>query len=152
MDPAQVIAACDQDHDLERQGFFRFVGKKEICSCFATCRCDRDEPSSSYCAQSSHRRLRPWHSTWERGRAKGVPFSSSILFPGSVIGMDILFSSVQKARSRLGGVVAANACRLPFRDGAFDLVMSNAVIEHLRSAEMQREFANEVQRVGNPFL
>jgi SAM-dependent methyltransferase len=43
--------------------------------------------------------------------------------------------------------VVADACHLPYKDGAFDWVFSNAVIEHV-PAERQRQFANEIRRVA----
>ena len=42
----------------------------------------------------------------------------------------------------------ADGCRLPFRDGAFDIVFSNSVIEHVGSPDQQRTFAEEIRRVG----
>jgi SAM-dependent methyltransferase len=47
--------------------------------------------------------------------------------------------------------VAADGCKLPFGDAAFDIVFSNSVIEHLGTTERQREFASEVMRVGRRF-
>jgi hypothetical protein len=43
---------------------------------------------------------------------------------------------------------AANALQLPFADKSFDLVYSNAVIEHVGGFEQQRAMAREVMRVG----
>lgn len=37
---------------------------------------------------------------------------------------------------------------LPFRDGAFDIATSNAVLEHVGGAEQQRRFVSELLRVG----
>lgn len=44
--------------------------------------------------------------------------------------------------------VKGDGRRLPFPDGAFDIVYSNSVIEHVGSREDQRRFAAEVRRVG----
>jgi SAM-dependent methyltransferase len=42
----------------------------------------------------------------------------------------------------------ADGCRLPYDSKSFDWVFSNAVIEHVGSAERQRQFANEIRRVS----
>jgi SAM-dependent methyltransferase len=42
--------------------------------------------------------------------------------------------------------------RLPFADKQFDIVFSNAVIEHAGGAEQQRLFLREVSRVGKRFF
>jgi hypothetical protein len=44
--------------------------------------------------------------------------------------------------------VAGDGCALPFADGAFDLVFSNSVIEHVGTWERQQAFAAEAMRVG----
>ena len=51
-------------------------------------------------------------------------------------------------RARL---VFGDGCRLPFADGSFDIAFSNSVIEHVGSAEAQREFAREIQRVSRAY-
>ncbi len=47
--------------------------------------------------------------------------------------------------------VVADATRLPFRDGAFDVVFSNSLIEHIIDDAARKAFAAEVHRVGRRF-
>jgi len=47
--------------------------------------------------------------------------------------------------------VAADGRELPFRDGAFDVVFSNSVIEHVGDRISQERFAREVARVGRAY-
>ncbi len=47
--------------------------------------------------------------------------------------------------------IVADARRLPFRDGAFGVVFSNSVIEHVGSRDDQRRFAEEIHRVGRSY-
>jgi SAM-dependent methyltransferase len=44
--------------------------------------------------------------------------------------------------------VQGDACDLPFADGAFDVVFSNAVVEHVGGRERQRRLVSEALRVG----
>jgi SAM-dependent methyltransferase len=44
--------------------------------------------------------------------------------------------------------VQGDACALPFEDDAFDIVFSNAVIEHVGGRERQERFVSEAIRVG----
>jgi SAM-dependent methyltransferase len=44
--------------------------------------------------------------------------------------------------------VQGDACALPFADGEFDVVFSNAVIEHVGGRERQRQLVSEALRVG----
>ncbi len=51
------------------------------------------------------------------------------------------------ARANLS-FVAGDACALPFHDGAFDIIFSNSMIEHLGTWERQQACARELRRVG----
>jgi SAM-dependent methyltransferase len=44
--------------------------------------------------------------------------------------------------------VQGDACALPFADGAFDVVFSNAVVEHVGGPDRQRQFVREALRVA----
>lgn len=47
--------------------------------------------------------------------------------------------------------VQADGCRLPFRDGAFDAVFCNSVIEHLPDGPSRKAMAREIARVGRGY-
>jgi len=70
--------------------------------------------------------------TLEVGCGDGV--ITRFLFPGGVTaGIDINGSEVRRAREIQihGGVQIASATQLPFRDGTFNSVFSNCVLEHV---------------------
>jgi hypothetical protein len=47
--------------------------------------------------------------------------------------------------------VFADGRALPFADHSFDIVFSNSVIEHVGDGESQRQFAEEITRVGRAY-
>lgn len=48
--------------------------------------------------------------------------------------------------------VVGDACELPWPDKHFDVIYSNAVIEHLGNYERQKKMATEIMRVGKSWL
>ena len=67
-----------------------------------------------------------------------------------ITGGGISFADVDDYRQSFPGVQAVvfDGCALPFADKSFDIVYSNAVLEHLPGEEFAQRFAAEVQRVG----
>lgn len=72
-----------------------------------------------------------------------------------VVGCNIDFDNMRQysaAHSSKGfRALVADACRLPFADQTFDIVFSNAVIEHL-TKEGQLLMAKEIARVGRSWF
>jgi 2-polyprenyl-3-methyl-5-hydroxy-6-metoxy-1,4-benzoquinol methylase len=66
----------------------------------------------------------------------------------------LVLLNMPRARADLAGTaqwVAGDGRQLPFRDGDFDVVFSNSVIEHVGDAASQERFAREVARVGRGY-
>jgi hypothetical protein len=62
--------------------------------------------------------------------------------------LNVSFPDDVRAASRGFQLVEADGCNLPFPDGAFDVLFSNSVIEHVGTWERQQAFAREARRVG----
>lgn len=63
----------------------------------------------------------------------------------------LLNLSAERGGSRGFRLVIGDGRAIPFRDGSFDVVFSNSVIEHLRDFESQCAFAAEIARVGKRY-
>ncbi|MGO9517935.1 MAG: class I SAM-dependent methyltransferase [Candidatus Korobacteraceae bacterium] len=86
------------------------------------------------------------------GTSIGLPeqLESFYQHHSQIVGGGISFPDVQDYRESFPGVraVAFDGCALPFADKSFDIVYSNAVLEHLPGSDWLKRFAAEVQRVG----
>ncbi len=70
--------------------------------------------------------------------------------PDRIIGGGLHFDAVLDYQESFPAVTAAvfDGCSMPFADKSFDIVYSNAALEHLPGPDSVTRFANEVQRVG----
>jgi SAM-dependent methyltransferase len=69
-------------------------------------------------------------------------------WPERITALGLQDGSAFRARYPRIRYVQGDACALPFDDGDFDVVFSNAVIEHVGGRERQRRFVYEALRVG----
>lgn len=65
-----------------------------------------------------------------------------------VVGVDVSERMVELQRKRGVDAQVGDVQALPFGDGEFDVVFSNAVIEHVGGRERQRRLVSEALRVG----
>jgi len=72
----------------------------------------------------------------------------------NITALNISQTYVNEIKSRYPQVeaVVGDACNLPWPDKHFDLVYSNAVIEHVGTRENQRKMAREIMRVGKQWF
>jgi SAM-dependent methyltransferase len=70
----------------------------------------------------------------------------------TVVSIDISLETLRQARSRQAALraVGADACRLPFDDGAFGLVFSNSTLDHMDSLDDVAMALAELHRVLRP--
>lgn len=81
---------------------------------------------------------------------KETQFIDTYLWKDSISAVNISeehISTIKKYYPEIEAVVS-DACKLPWPDKHFDVVYSNAVIEHMGSFERQKKMAAEIMRVG----
>jgi SAM-dependent methyltransferase len=84
----------------------------------------------------------------ERGCSTHNFFEERYPWPARVTALGLHAGERFRERYPVIRYVQGDACDLPFEDGAFDLVHSNAVIEHVGDRTRQEAFVREALRVG----
>src|SRR5579864_4865288 len=81
-------------------------------------------------------------------------FEDVYQYPERIVGGGYELSEVTSARQHYPQprYVVFDGCALPFPDQSFDLVFSNAVIEHILGPGRQKKFAQEIMRVGKSWF
>ncbi len=79
-------------------------------------------------------------------------FLSSLTWMARTVGIDISSSVLSNARKRFGstallGYVTCDVTALPFREGAFDLVLSDSTLDHFEHEDNIRQSLKEMARV-----
>ena len=75
-------------------------------------------------------------------------FEELYAWPGQITALGLHDGAAFRAGYPEIPYVQGDACALPFADDAFDVVFSNAVIEHVGDFDRQRLFVAEALRVG----
>jgi SAM-dependent methyltransferase len=81
---------------------------------------------------------------------RGLQLIDSYSWKNNIYVVNILPEHVLCIKKRYPQVnaVVGDACKLPWPDKYFDIVYSNAVIEHVGDFTRQRQMASEIMRVG----
>ena len=75
-------------------------------------------------------------------------FEEHYPWPERITALGLHDGTAFRARYPNTAYVQGDACSLPFADGQFDVVFSNAVVEHVGGRERQRQLVSEAIRVG----
>ncbi len=81
---------------------------------------------------------------------RGLQLIDSYLWKRNISAVNIspqYVANIKKQYPQINAVVA-DACELPWPNKHFDIVYSNAVIEHIGNFERQKRMINEIMRVG----
>lgn len=90
----------------------------------------------------------------DAGAEKGLYFEEKYVWKKNIVALDINRNNLVllKRKYREVLVIQGDVCNLPFKDNSFDIIFSNAVIEHVGNSERQMEFAKEIMRVGKKWF
>lgn len=103
-------------------------------------------------------KVRPGDRVLDVGAAGDVfsryTFEDVYPYPERITGGGYELAEVESARRHYPKLTYAvfDGCSIPFADKSFDLVFSNAVIEHILGHGRQEAFAREVMRVGRSWF
>ncbi|HYI74780.1 MAG TPA: methyltransferase domain-containing protein [Gaiellaceae bacterium] len=75
-------------------------------------------------------------------------FEEHYPWPERITALGLHDGTAFRARYPNTAYVQGDACSLPFADGQFDVVFSNAVVEHVGDRKRQRQLVSEAIRVG----
>lgn len=79
-------------------------------------------------------------------------FEENYPWPDRVTGLAIDYPGAFRQRYPSMTAVQGDGCRLPFANKSYDLVFSNAVVEHVGGPEAQRAFVAECLRVARRWV
>lgn len=90
----------------------------------------------------------------DAGAGKGLYFEEKYVRKKNVVALDINMNNLVLLKRKYSEVlvIQGDVCNLPFKDNSFDIIFSNAVIEHVGNSERQMEFAKEIMRVGKKWF
>ncbi len=85
---------------------------------------------------------------------RGLQFIDSYQWKNCLSAINLSSEHISSIKSLYPEIeaVEGDACKLPWPDKYFDVVYSNAVIEHLGSFEQQMKMASEIMRVGKKWF
>lgn len=88
------------------------------------------------------------------GCGKGTFLEQMYPYKQKITGLDISDYNIRKFKRKHPTIKIrkGNAKNLQFKDKSFDIVFSNAVIEHVGNLSEQIKYANEVKRVGKKYF
>ncbi len=81
---------------------------------------------------------------------RGLQLIDFYQWPHNLTALNIDETHIGRVKEKYPDInaVVGDACHLPFEDNAFDIIYSNAVIEHVGDYRRQRQMAQEIMRVG----
>lgn len=88
------------------------------------------------------------------GPGQGTFLEKLYPFKQNITCIEISQRNIDKFKKNNPGIkiIKGDARGMKFKDSSFDIIFSNAVIEHVGDFEKQKDFADEIRRVGKSFF